>query len=164
MTKSRRAAWIVTRRSSLSLPLACGNNNPPPPPPEQAGQSCAVAADCYSNLDGAALMGGAAVCIDKVPGGYCSHLCTVDTDCCAIAGECKTSYPQVCAPFESTPMQYCFLSCEDASVADAGVTDPNAFCATYAHAGLTCRSTGGGAKNRKVCRPEVGALLAWKRK
>ena len=141
---------------SLSLPFACGNDNPPPPPLEQTGSSCSVAAvatDCYPSLDGAALMGGARVCIDAVPGGYCTHLCAADTDCCAVPGECRTPYPQVCSPFESMAMKYCFLSCENSDLADAGATDANAFCATYAHAGLNCRSTGGGALNRKVCLP-----------
>jgi len=141
--------------SSLLLPFACGSDNPPPPPPEQAGSSCTVAtvaADCYPNLDGGALQGGTRVCIDKVPGGYCSHFCTMDADCCAVPGECNTPHPEVCAPFENMTMKYCFLSCENADLADAGVTDGNTFCATYAHAGLTCRATGGGAP-RKVCMP-----------
>jgi hypothetical protein len=133
---------------------ACGSSNSPPPI-EQTGQSCTVAtvSQCYSQLDGAALMGGAPVCIDRVNGGYCTHLCNADTDCCAIAGECRTAYPQVCAPFESTGMKYCFLSCEDAVFADAGVTSADSFCGTYAHLGFSCRSTGGGSQNRKVCVP-----------
>src|SRR5882672_1003614 len=80
---------------------ACGNDNPPPPPLEQTGQACTAPSECFLGTDGAALMGGPAVCLDRVPGGYCTHLCTADTDCCAVPGECRTSYPQVCSPFES---------------------------------------------------------------
>jgi hypothetical protein len=98
-------------------------------------------------------MGGPAVCLPVTGGGYCTHKCTADTDCCAVPGECKTSFPQVCSPFESQPDKYCILSCEDAQVSDAGVADANTFCATYAHVGFTCRSSGGGSQNRKVCMP-----------
>jgi hypothetical protein len=133
---------------------ACGSNNPPPVV-ENAGQSCtpATVSQCYPATDGATLMGGAAVCLDRVPDGYCTHFCTADTDCCAVPGECRSAWPQVCAPFESTGMKYCFLSCEDAEIADAGATSADTFCATYAKAGLSCRSTGGGSQNRKVCVP-----------
>ena len=131
---------------------ACGNSNPPPPP-EQTGQACTAASECFSGIDGAALQGGAAVCLDRVPGGYCTHFCSMNSHCCAVPGECRTSYPQVCAPFESTGNMYCFLSCEDRDLADAGVVDADAFCATYAWVGFKCRSTGGGSQNRKVCVP-----------
>lgn len=50
---------------------------------EQAGQSCKVAADCYPNLDGGATK-GAVQCLDRVTGGYCTHLCATDADCCAV--------------------------------------------------------------------------------
>ena len=93
------------------------------------------------------------MCLDRVPGGYCTHICSVDTDCCAVPGECRTSYPQVCSPFESAPDKYCFLSCEDRDLADAGVVDADTFCATYAWVGFKCRSSGGGTQNRKVCTP-----------
>jgi hypothetical protein len=121
-------------------------------PPEHAGQACANAGECYRQLDGAALQGGPAFCLDRVPGGYCTHLCSTDADCCAIPGECKTPQPQVCAPFESTGQKYCFLSCESAIVSQSGY-DESAYCTTYAHASFGCRSTGGGAQNRKVCVP-----------
>jgi hypothetical protein len=140
---------------TMSLLGACASDNNPPPPPEQTGSSCTAASAataCYPNLDGATLQGGGPVCIEKVPGGYCTHLCTMDKDCCAVPGECKTQHPQVCAPFENMTMQYCFLSCENEDLADAGVTDADTFCATFAQAGLTCRATGGGAP-RKVCMP-----------
>jgi len=93
-------------------------------------------------------------CLDRVPNGYCTHLCATDADCCAVPGECRTGIKQVCAPFESTGLMMCFLSCETADVAaDAGTTDPTVFCQRFANAAFGCRSTGGGAKNRKVCLP-----------
>ncbi|HKQ70836.1 MAG TPA: hypothetical protein VJT73_15925 [Polyangiaceae bacterium] len=136
----------------VTLPLACGSD-PPPPAAETTGSACAVATDCYPGVDGATLMGGAAVCMDRVAGGYCTHVCAADTDCCALPGECKTAHPQVCAPFESTGMKFCFLSCEKADVTASGVAGDAAFCGTFAHVGFSCRSTGGGSENRKVCVP-----------
>lgn len=116
---------------------------------EQAGDSCAVPGDCYPSIDPAALQGDV-VCIDRVVGGYCSHRCVTDADCCAVQGECETGHPQVCSPFESTGEMYCFLSCEDAEV---GSLDPNVYCSDYANAAFSCRSSGGGSANRKVCVP-----------
>src|SRR4051794_12953403 len=101
------AVWMLA-----TWALAC-SSGPPPPPPEQAGQPCMVAGQCYPDTNRAPLLGGAAVCLDMVPGGYCTHVFTADTDCCAVSGECRTSYPQVCSPFESAGAMYCFLSCED---------------------------------------------------
>ena len=158
---SRRSSNVLF--ASLLVPFvgfvpllgACSSDSSPPPAPvvEKAGQPCTSAAECYSGLDGSALMGGAAVCIDKVTGGYCTHVCTVDTDCCAVPGECRTAHPQVCAPFESTGQMYCFLSCEDVNLADSGQTDANAYCGAFAYTGFGCRSTGGGSQNRKICAP-----------
>jgi hypothetical protein len=138
---------------------------------EQTGQECKVAADCYSGVDGGAEGGlkGDVLCLDKVPNGYCTHLCTADTDCCAVAGECKTGLVQVCGPFTSTNINQCFLSCEDADINkaiaaqaadggfDGGVADggsrENEYCKAFASNAFTCRSTGGGKTNRKVCLP-----------
>jgi len=133
------------------VPFACGGDDAPPGG-EQTGQSCTSAAQCFPDTHDAALHGGPAVCMDRVPGGYCTHICTTDADCCAVPGECRTGYPQVCAPFESTGMKYCFLSCESVP-GDAGVTDTDAFCHAYANKAFGCRSTGGGSENRKVCVP-----------
>jgi hypothetical protein len=99
-----------------------------------------------------ALMGDA-VCLDKVTGGYCTHFCTQDSDCCAAKGECVGNHAEVCGPFESTGMMYCFLSCEDADLKNTTITDANVYCQTFASSAFTCRSTGGGALNRKVCTP-----------
>jgi len=111
---------------------------------------CSNAGRFYLDTKGAALLGGPALCLDRVTGGYCTHACTADADCCAAPGECKTSYPEVCAPFESAAVKYCFLSCEDGAL---GGLDANAFCMSYPQAGFTCRSTGGASQNRKMCMP-----------
>lgn len=135
---------------------------------EQTGQECTTVADCYPGIEAGALK-GEEQCLDRVPNGYCTHLCTTDADCCAIPGECKTGLRQVCAPFESTGKKMCFLSCEDDDVKagiaaqaadggyDGGATDAgtveDAYCHSYASAAFGCRSTGGGKENRKVCVP-----------
>jgi hypothetical protein len=126
---------------------------------EHVGQSCAVPDDCYPDVDhpdagtdaGADAGGGirgTVTCLTKVTGGYCTHTCVDDSDCCAVDGECKTGHPQVCSPFENQPQKYCFLSCEDNIV---GTTDPNTYCHDFANIEFGCRSTGGGSQNRKIC-------------
>jgi hypothetical protein len=114
-----------------------------------AGGSCEVAGDCYPDVDHATLA-GEVMCMDQVEGGYCTHFCESDDQCCAVDGECETDFPQVCAPFENSTDKRCFLSCEDADVGDQ---DPDEFCQINAHADFGCRSTGGGSMNRKVCMP-----------
>lgn len=116
---------------------------------ELVGQPCDVPADCFPNLDHDALL-GEVECLTKVEGGYCTHLCEADNDCCAIEGECVAGYPQVCAPYTNQPDKRCFLSCE---ASDVDGLDPNEYCRTYAHPSFGCRSTGGGSENRKVCVP-----------
>jgi hypothetical protein len=115
---------------------------------EHAGQTCAAAGDCYKGLKTAPK--GEVMCLTRVEGGYCTHLCQTTADCCAVEGECKTGLPQVCGPFESTGQRMCFLSCDASTV---GTTDPNVYCQTNAHKSFICRSTGGGADNQKVCVP-----------
>lgn len=125
----------------MVLLLACGDDS------SNTGTSCAVAGDCYPGVDGLA---GTAECLDKAAQGYCTHTCATDADCCAADGECPDGRPQVCAPFESTGQMYCFLSCEGA---DLQGEDPDTYCQDYAASDFGCRSTGGGADNRKVCFP-----------
>ena len=137
-------AWVLCS----GFALACGDDSAPA---EQTSQSCKVATDCYPKLDAATLRGDA-LCLDKVTGGYCTHLCEMDSDCCAVSGECSTGHPQVCAPFESTGKKQCFLSCEADVVKDSKLDD-SAYCSKYANAAFGCRSTGGGSQNRKVCMP-----------
>jgi hypothetical protein len=130
--------------------------------PEFTGSACKAPADCYGTLDAASLKGEAR-CIDRVTNGYCTHTCTQDSDCCAVEGECKSGFKQVCAPFESTTEKYCFLSCEPSDITAApdaggvdGGDDGTQYCQKNASAEFGCRSTGGGQGNRKVCIPIGG--------
>jgi hypothetical protein len=156
----------------LLLVVACGGSDADAPSNgaaqdtgargiEPAGQTCATASQCYGGVDGGAIL-GTVTCLTKVTNGYCTHTCTQDTDCCAAPGECLTGVKEVCSPLENQGAQYCFLSCEDADVqrtiaanGDALGIDAStdAYCQTFAGASTTCRSTGGGSKNRKTCLP-----------
>jgi hypothetical protein len=123
-------------------------------PNEQTGQACTSVSQCYPLVDAGALQ-GTATCL-SVTNGYCTHTCQTDADCCAVPGECLTGYKQVCSPFQSANQNYCFLSCDPSAVTaapDAGTTDPTLYCQKYASSSFTCRSTGGGSANRKVCLP-----------
>jgi hypothetical protein len=108
------------------------------------GSSCIDAQQCFAGLPNE--VEGHAVCLDRVEGGYCTHECDADSDCCTVQGECPNGKEQVCAPFESTGQRLCFLSCE-------GQTNSDAYCAQWANINFQCRSTGGGSRNRKVCVP-----------
>lgn len=142
---------------------------------EQAGQACTAPTQCYLDKsdagDGGQLpIQGTVTCLDRVPNGYCTHECQTDSDCCAVPGECRTGIKQVCSPFTNdSTTKYCFLSCEEADIQagiaanvdaggyDGGVSDAgtleNAYCYHYASVYASCRSSGGGSENRKVCIP-----------
>ena len=113
---------------------------------DDTGEACETDEQCYPGIDHE-LLAGEVVCMDRVEGGYCTHRCATDADCCAVPGECNSNHDQVCGPFESTGDRFCFLSCED-------VEDEDNFCQVNAHYSFICRSTGGGSDNRKVCVPE----------
>lgn len=138
MTISNKWLGLILPAGALLL-ATCGDDDD-----DRVGSSCTQASQCFASLQGE--LRGDAVCLDRVQGGYCTHNCSTDADCCAVAGECPNGRDQVCGPFESTGLRLCFLSCE-------GESDGDAFCARYAHAGFRCRSTGGGSANRKVCVP-----------
>ena len=148
----RRVRKIAALIVSLGLAqlVACGGDDAPSP--TSTGQACSAVEQCYPEVEGGALR-GEAVCLDRVEGGYCTHLCAADSDCCAVAGECAGNHAEVCAPFESTGEQYCFLSCEDDDYAGTSISDADVYCSTYLGPAFHCRSTGGGSKNRKVCMP-----------
>jgi len=152
-----RSALVLL--SALSLPIGCDDDDGPPPG-EEAGQACAVADDCYAELAGREDLAGAVRCLaDRVPGGYCTHACAQDADCCAVPGECRTAIAQVCSPLESEANMYCLLSCEPedleaaATAGDYAALDGNSYCAHYAGPAFGCRSSGGGSDNRMVCMP-----------
>jgi hypothetical protein len=121
--------------------------------PEFVGATCKAAADCFGGL--AETVKGEVLCLDRVRGGYCTHLCETDADCCAVEGECKTSIRQVCSPFESTGKKMCFLSCaeDDIKAASSGTSDEQVYCQKEASFDFLCRSSGGGKENRKICLP-----------
>ncbi len=112
------------------------------------GATCKAASDCYVGVDPTTLSGSIA-CL-SVTNGYCTHGCATDADCCSVKGECAGGRPEVCSPFESIGKMVCLLSCEST---DVGSEDPNAYCGQFANAAFTCRSSGGGSKNRKICSP-----------
>ena len=164
--------------------IACGSSDDEPAQPadggtgdgsgprgiDPAGQSCTAPTQCYSQFDGGAAeagIKGTITCLDKVTNGYCTHTCTQDTDCCAVANECLSGVKQVCSPFTNQMDQYCFLSCEDDDIKravdanrDAGAFDggqpasADEYCQVFAGTATSCRSSGGGTKNRKVCIPK----------
>ncbi len=144
---------LSTLLAALSLAVACGDDGDDHDDtngsPEQAGAACHAPDDCYPDVDEGDLQ-GAAVCIDRVEGGYCSHECVTDDDCCAVEGECETDIHQVCSPFESTGMMMCFLSCE---ADDIDGEDAQAFCQDHVSPDWMCRSSGGGNQNRDICVP-----------
>jgi len=167
---------------TTSAPDSGANADAGPRGVEPAGQACTSATQCYLAFpdggeanpdagDAAAQLAlkGTVACLDKVPNGYCTHECQSDSDCCAVPNECRTKTKQVCAPLENTSSpKYCFLSCEDADIqaglaanADAGFDAAaydggleNGYCQAFASIYATCRSTGGGKENRKICFPQ----------
>lgn len=137
----------------------CGSDDETDTPatrPENTGAACAVAADCFPDVNPDDLQGEVR-CLDRVRDGYCTHLCESDDNCCAADGECPKTLRQVCSPFESTNEQMCFLSCEVEDIppaeGDAEPMDENEFCQVEAGTEFICRSSGGGSDNRKVCVP-----------
>ena len=157
--KITRALW-TTPLLALLLAAACSDDDgPPPSSPEQTGQACVAPADCYPGVADPTALAGEVECLDRVESGYCTHQCETDADCCAIPGECDTPLPQVCAPFESTGLRMCFLSCEDDVLDEARLAgyddfdNESGYCQRYAHPRFGCRSSGGGSENRKICVP-----------
>ena len=145
---------------SASLLGACGGdddddggNTPPPTRPEDTGAACMTADQCYPDVADGALQGDA-LCLDEVRGGYCTHECEADEDCCAAEGECESDLAQVCSPFTSTGMMMCFLSCEQEDLENRpDYADENEYCQREASRDFICRSSGGGNQNRKICVP-----------
>jgi hypothetical protein len=153
LSRIRLASALLLLVGGCLLGSACSGSSSGGGGPTATGQSCSVATDCYPGLDPASLHGDVQ-CLTRVPNGYCTHLCVADTDCCAVPGECPQAFAEVCAPFESTGVMDCFLSCEDDAVTASGLADSTTFCQKYANSAFICRSTGGGSKNRKVCVPD----------
>jgi hypothetical protein len=140
----RRLAFILP--AVLLVPLAaCGDDD------NSTGAACEVPDDCYTDLsdDNRDAIPGEIECLENVEGGYCTHQCESDDDCCSVDGECD--HREVCSPFENeSAIKRCFLACEDTDVGDQDATQ---YCQDFASDEFTCRSTGGGDQNRQVCLP-----------
>lgn len=139
---------LVAVFSAPFAAVACGSGSSPANSQQATGNGCRTASDCYKGLEASTITG--VQCLN-VTGGYCTHSCQTSADCCAVPGECAPGVRGICGPFESTTGQnMCFISCETSDITPAGL-DPNLFCQRYASAAFTCRSTGGGSGNVKVC-------------
>ena len=101
---------------------------------ESIYDTCAAADDCVVPED------QEAACLEKGDDGFCTWECATDEDCDEAD---TTDHNFVCASFESSDGMHCFPSCED-------VDDEADHCGSD----MTCRSTGGGSDNRKVCFPD----------
>lgn len=157
-TRLFRRVFQTSLVALLASTACSGSSSSAGSGPTNVGQSCSQASQCYPALQGDAAgdaggIQGQVTCLTQVTGGYCTHTCTTDADCCAVPGECTPGFNEVCASFESTAQMYCFLSCDanDIAGADAGTTDPTTYCQRWAWATSTCRSTGGGSANRRFC-------------
>ncbi|WP_394846231.1 hypothetical protein LZC95_02055 [Pendulispora brunnea] len=148
MKTLHRFASIIAGCLALVACSSSSSDSDDRPPP--TGLTCSNPNQCYSGLDAAALRGNV-VCLTELKDGYCTHTCSEDADCCAIAGECANGIKEVCSPVQSAEQKYCVLSCESANL-PAGA-DANAFCRERANPNFTCHSTGGGSQNRKFCGP-----------
>ncbi len=128
----------ILRLLSPALVLACGS----PPSKSDSSvalyRSCEAPSDCVDQPEGAE-----AACLDKGGLGFCTWECTTDEDC---AGETDPDWPMVCASFESNAGSFCFPACQEEETETASC--PGA---------LSCRSTGGGSDNRRVCFPSDGS-------
>lgn len=157
-----RAIAATLLFSATLLPYGCGDDagsgggGAGGDRPDNTGAACEAPADCYEGVDPSTIKGTVS-CLDRVRGGYCTHTCTSDGDCCAAMGECKTGIKEVCSPFESTNTDMCFLSCEDSDLVAApgqsGPVDEQEYCQREAGRDFICRSSGGGSSNRKICVP-----------
>lgn len=152
MVRSRGRGWSAL----VVVAVACsGSNTTVGGPAGQTGNACSSAAACYPGLD-AATVQGTVTCLTQVSGGYCTHTCQSDANCCSVPGECVSGLEEVCSPFESQNATYCLLSCSSAAIAaspNGGITDPTAYCQKFADPTFTCRSSGGGSNNQKFCGP-----------
>jgi hypothetical protein len=94
-----------------------------------------------------------AECLDKAGEGFCTWSCSSDADC-AFDDDPDPDWTRVCASFESEPGSHCFPSCREGDEGDesdeSDESDGDGSCPE----GFSCRSTGGGSDNRKVCFPE----------
>ena len=74
--------------------------------------------------------------------GFCTWSCVDDLDC---SEEFDDDFDYLCASFESESGKFCFPGCRE--------DDPEIPDDEVCPAGYECRSTGGGAQNRRICFP-----------
>jgi hypothetical protein len=146
----RRLLFILASVTLVASATACGDDDV-----EDTGEACAVPDDCYEDVleENRDMIRGEIECLDRVEGGYCTHQCETDDDCCTVQDECDDSSDirVVCSPFENeSGIKRCFLACE---AEDIGDQEENDYCHEFAHEEFGCRSSGGGDENRKVCVP-----------
>lgn len=141
--RSRICVVVVAAIAAAGVGFACA-----PGPDPEIGRGCAVAEDCYPGVDRGALP--VIDCVEKFPGGFCTHNCETDEDCCAVAGECADGLVYVCSPYEDDKTRRCFLGC---GAEEIGGGDGTAYCSQQISPEYVCSSSGGGPENREVCRP-----------
>ena len=82
-------------------------------------------------------------CIGQLEdGGFCTWSCVDDSDC---SEEFDEDFDYLCSSFESETGKFCFPGCRE--------DDPDIPEDEVCPAGYECRSTGGGAQNRRICFP-----------
>ena len=152
--RAKATTTLFACLGALASAIACSSSGPPRPA-QPTGASCTSTVECYPGINVSTLK-GTATCLTQLQGGYCTHTCTSNSDCCAVPGECPSAFPEVCSPIGSAPGTYCVLSCSSSAIAMApngGTTDPNAYCQAFANPTFNCHSTGGGTANQKFCGP-----------
>ena len=90
-------------------------------------------AACAADAECTAPSGSDPACVQADATSFCTWTCA-DDDMCE-----SSDATLLCASFEENPDLYCFPSCNEA---DDSCPD-----------GFTCRSTGGGTNQRRVCYP-----------
>ena len=116
---------------------------------DTTGEQCTTADDCFADVMQRDDIAGEFICLDRVEGGYCTHECVMDEDCCAVEGECPEQTEHVCGPFESTGIMMCFISCEDA---DVGGEDPQRIASVFTATSSVGRRAAAQPIARYVCR------------
>ncbi len=129
--RMRRELTVFLAGLLLMAFMGCGGSKDA----DEVYLTCEVPEDC-DVPDGAD-----AACIDKSGEGFCTWECQSDEDCVEAS---DTDFDFVCASFESELTLYCFPAC-DSEAEDAEACPPS----------MSCRSTGGGSNNRKVCFPDA---------
>jgi hypothetical protein len=80
--------------------------------------TCSTAQDCYPDASSVAIFTMNPQCLTTSSGGYCTHVCSSDSDCCIWPSECPSGQHQVCVPFSSSSSNMvCAISCGSSDIA-----------------------------------------------